>query len=348
MRKRCSVAIVLLLLCGGVAVAQKPYWELELGGSCMIHHIEDAALMTSGTADANVSWYSLPHLRADGSSATFSYGFRASFSYIPQGIAGHRFGMAGLVRGPLLSRLDYHMGFGLSAFTKPWSITHDTLNDYIGSVLNCLIDIGLDYRIGQNVSLSMAFTHSSNGLLYKPNKGLNFFHAGLSYRFGADEPSFARSESVRSAVPYRHEVGFTLSPGVAMSRKWWQDGYFFCYDVSLNYLYHLNTISAVGATADFWYNYAHPAQFRWLGLECTVPVYFGMMPVYEGVWGPLSLRMGMGPILVYSQMVTIHWYERVGVYYNAGQHYFGVGINAHRAAIEFVEWSYGYRIPLGK
>ena len=41
-------------------------------------------------------------------------------------------------------------------------------------------------------------------------------------------------------------------------------------------------------------------------------------------------------------------YERLGVYYNFGNNYAGIGINAHGGQAEFIEWSYGRRIPLSK
>lgn len=345
--RRCAAYLACLLLTFGAA-AQSPHWELGLRGSYVMHNFDDLSLVATGSADVDVTWFSSRQSRAPGVSNVFSYGARASFSYMPFGIAGHRFGLEGIVRAPLASRLDYHLGVGLSTFTRPQSLTHDPNNLYISSVLNCLIDIGFDYRVGNCLYLTAALTHSSNGSLHRPNRGLNFFQAGVAYCFGGVDTCVRRGTTSPDAILSRHEVGFTLSPGAVMSQKQWQEGYYFCYDLSLNYLYHLNSVFSFGATVDLWYNDSHTEQLKRMGVDYPTPVYLSAMPIYEGNWGPLSLRVGVGPVLIASPLVKIRYYERVGLYYNMGQHYIGVGINAHSGIIEFIEWSYGYRIPLGR
>lgn len=347
--------LLLWAVCGqwSVVSGQNFHWELGLRGSYVMHNFQDIPQVATGTVDFDVTWLSSPVPRAEGAHNLFSYGVRASFNYMPWGVAGHRFGLVGIVRAPLFSHLDYHLGIGLSAFTRPQSITHDLNNDYISSLLNCLLDVGFDYRVSEHLMLTAALTHSSNGMLHRPNKGLNFFQAGVTYRLGAGshEPvadSSNQLPATRYQLPAKHEIGFTLSPGFAMSQKQWQEGYFFCYDLSLNYLYHLNNVFAFGATVDLWYNDSYTEPMRRLGVDKPVPVYLSAMPVYESTWGPLSLRGGVGPVLIASPMVRIRFYERLALYYNFGQHYVGAGINAHSGIIEFIEWSYGYRIPIGK
>lgn len=341
--------LVLLLLVGGrwsVVSGQDFHWELGFRGSYVMHNFQDISQVATGSADLDVTWLSSPVPRAEGTRNLFSYGARASFNYMPWGIAGHRFGLVGLVRAPLFPHLDYHLGVGLSAFTRPQSLTHDPNNDYISSLLNCMIDVGFDYHVGEHLQFTAALTHSSNGMLHRPNKGLNFFQAGVTYCFGDSRLSEPATDHQLPTTSH-HEIGFTLSPGFAMSQKQWQEGYYFCYDLSLNYLYHLNKVFAFGVTVDLWYNDSYTEPMRRLGVDKPVPVYLSAMPVYEGTWGPLSLRGGVGPVLIASPLVKIRFYERVGLYYNFGHHYVGVGINAHSGIIEFIEWSYGYRLPIG-
>lgn len=349
MRKRGVIYIACMLLSVG-AVAQNFHWELGLRGSYIMHNFQDIPLVATGSADIDATWLSSPIPRAEGSRYLFSYGARASFCYMPWGIAGHRFGLAGIVRAPLATRLDYHLAVGLSTFTRPQTLTHDPDNEYISSILNCLIDVGFDYRLSNHLMLTAALTHSSNGMLHRPNKGLNFFQAGVTYCLSGERRMESGEQSRDEGQPatYHHEIGFTLSPGATMSHKLWQEGYYFCYDLSLNYLYHLNNVFAFGATVDLWYNDSHTEPLRWSGIENPVPVYLSAMPVFESNWGDFSLRLGIGPVLVASEQVKIPFYERVGLYYNLGRHFFGAGINAHSGIIEFIEWSYGYRIPIGR
>lgn len=359
-RKRliCVAAMGLLLLSQSFfhhVSAQNTHWEIGLNGSYMFHNFSDLDIVATGVAGMDVTWMS----RKDGDSYWRlmrrypSFGVRTSFYYIPQGIAGHRIGVAGIVRTPLTKHLDYNLGVGLSTFTRAQCFTGDPENIFVSSALNCLIDVGFSYRIGEHVMFTAGLTHSSNGMLHRPNKGLNFFQAGMAVKLGNDyehnldwEHAHERITSVPTYT--QHEIGATLSPAVVMSGLEWQKGYFFCYDISLNYIYRFNPVYGVGGAVDLWYNDSHTEQMKVKNVDYPLPLYISAMPFWEGSWGHLSLRVGIGPVLYASSLVRLRFYERVGAYYNFGSHYVGAGINAHSGVIEFIEWSYGFRIPLKK
>ena len=78
--------------------------------------------------------------------------------------------------------------------------------------------------------------------------------------------------------------------------------------------------------------------------DYTGPAYVSVMPIMESFYGPLSIRAGMGLTVVASEKVRLPLYERVGIYYNFGRAFAGIGINAHGGQIEYVEWTLGLRL----
>ncbi len=278
-----------------------------------------------------------------------TFGVRGSFGYMPQNIAGSRIGVVGVIRAPLWGKLDYNIAAGLSAFTKPRCLTHDHENIFITSWLCCFIDLGFSYNLTDRLMLTASFLHSSNGLLVRPNKGLDFLQAGLTVKLG-DVSSYSLAVPPIDTVPAycRHEVGFTISPGISMSRHIVQKGLYFDYDVSLNYRYYLSPVIATGPTLDLWYNGSHLKQMEWYHDPYPIPVYVNVMWALEGHWGPISIGGGVGAVLVASTRVDMPIYERLGAYYNWSNNYVGVAVHAHAAKAEFIEWSYGRRFPLGR
>lgn len=349
------LALILLLSAAFGAAAQNTHWEVGLNGSWMTPNNFNMPEYSAWSGGADVAWavrmvgddYQLLWRRYP------TFGVRGSVEYIPVDYAGIRIGALAFLRAPLWGRLDYSLGAGLSAFSRSSFFTHDEDNIFINSLICCLIDVGFVYNLTDRVMLSATFLHSSNGQLVRPNKGLNFLQAGVTVKLGENSDSQLdwrhSRESIDSVPPYhRHEVGFTLSPGVAMSRNFRQDGLFFDYDLSLNYRYYLNPIIATGATLDLWYNFSHWQQMVWYDDPYRFPMYVGVMWTLEGHWGPLSIDGGVGANLLRSSRVDTPVYERLGAYYNWGNNYAGVGINAHLGKIEFIEWSYGHRFPLGR
>lgn len=329
--------------------AQSSRWELSLTGTFMtpndIAQIDYARAAFGG----EVAWW----YRCEGDAYWIQrrrnpgFGIRASYTCIPNGIAGDRIGIVGLVQAPLFKKLDYHLGAGLSSFTRSAFFTHDPENIFISTLVCCLIDVGFDFRIDDRLTTSFSFLHSSNGRLHRPNMGLNFLQASISYSLSPRPAavSYAHLPAIGQEFS-RHEVGFAIQGGAVASWDLLQEGLFPCYDVSLNYQYYLDPVVAVGGTLDFWYNGSHYSLSRMYGESYTFPCYISALGFVEGFWGPLSIKAGIGPALVAPPRVGIRFYERVGAYYNFSNNFVGIALNAHAGMIEFIELCYGHRFKL--
>ncbi len=342
-------AVIFFVLGGS---AQTNYWEASLNTSLMTPNNFNMMEYSAWTVGSEVTWWS--RVEKDEwwvqRRRNPAFGVRASFAAIPKGIAGHRIGVVGLVKAPLVDRLDYHIGLGLSSFTKSQYFTHDSENIFISTLVNCLIDVGFDWSFSDCLSVSAALLHSSNGMLNRPNKGLNFLQAGVSLSLGKT-PVIERHLIEKPTDFKRHEVGFTLQGGAVVSRDTLtlpDNAYYPCYDLSLNYQYYLDPVVAVGGTLDLWCNGTHYKLSRRYRESYKFPCYVSALGFVEGFWGPLSIKAGVGPVILAPPRVSIRFYERVGAYYNFGHNYVGVALNAHAGMIEFIEWSYGRRFPVGK
>lgn len=333
-------SLLLATLTAGTLAAQQSHWEASVGGEYMLTAYSFKSPHNSLAAAADIAWWQ----QAEG----YSYGLKAGLNINPDGICGHRAGVLGMLRLPLGNLLDADMGLGLSTYTSPLPLTGNDEDVYISTWLTFMFDMGLNMWMTEQLRLGLHLTHSSNGHLNRPNRGLNFFRLEAGYSFGEKDRMPARAFSTnKDWVESAHRVGITASGGLTASRHMMQKGLFPCYDLSLNYQYLLAKRSMCGLTVDLWYNFSHPWQLPRYHDNYTAPVYLGVMFVLEQTLGPLSIRGGIGYTLLHSTLVKRPVYERLSLYYNLKHHYFGLGINAHVGQAEFVEWSYGFWLPVG-
>ncbi|MBQ2510554.1 MAG: acyloxyacyl hydrolase [Bacteroidales bacterium] len=279
------------------------------------------------------------------------FGVKGSFAAIPHCPAGHRFGLTGLLVGEIAPRLEWQVGLGLSFYTKPHQFTHDTTNIFIGSFVNCFIDIGTAYRLSDQLLLSLRILHTSNGMLMRPNQGLNFFQADVAWRIPVRGNTLhvPQCYNQQSAVSSQHaefkndEWSVAIALGTVMSRDSAATGYFPCFDISAYYQRYLTPTFAYGAAIDLWSNFSDARPLINNHASYRIPLYLSALATAEAFFGPLSIKAGLGPVILSSYRVTIPFYERVGAYYNFGNNYTGVALNAHGGRIEFIEWTFGHR-----
>lgn len=345
-RLLCRVAVVVMLAAAPQVLRAQTLWEVSLTGGYMTPNNFNMPEYSAWTVGGDVALF---HRRDENlwwiqRRRNPLMGVKLSFAYIPQSMSGHRIGLEYLVRGPFNRKLDYHFGFGFSYYTKSKYFTHDEDNIFITTLLSCLINLGVDYHFTDRLTANFSFIHSSNGLLNRPNKGLNYLQFGVGYLIGKMGKESIGEDLLPRPEFNRNEFNIAFQGGFAMSRDMLVEGLHPCYDLSLNYQYYLDPVVAVGGTLDFWYNGTHTDFMKEYKIDYAIPCYVSALAYLEGFWGALSLKGGIGPVLLASPCVYINFYERLGVYYNFGNNYVGVALNAHAGMVEFIELCYGIRI----
>ena len=400
MRRILTIAILLFATLRLAAQPQKTLSLLSgytVPNSSEWDYIKDISIGVDGALSWRQDWgfedtngY-FPILRSP-----YYMGVRGNFTYFPNGIAGQRIGVSGFIQEPIMlfkrwitfdgdsvpsrvpNYLNLDMDCGLAFYTDPYSRTPNPDNVFIGSYLNCLVQIGLSYshrlRDYSKIVFAAKFAHSSNGYLKKPNKGLNYLQLSVGYTL----PRWEQNVTIRVSsfdtldhsglahwplVNWQHywpygnpafrggEWLLSYSPGIVMprytgaSRK-----YFYAHTAQAGWLYRFNPARAVGATLDLTYNYSHTAVIRHWNEDYSLPFYIGIAGVYEATYHRLTLHTALAAYLARSEHGTTPLYERVGLYYNFGsehrrlRHFVGVALKSHMAHIDFIEWHYGIKI----
>lgn len=311
----------------------------------------------------------------------YNMGLRSNFTYFPNAIAGHRISQSLYLQERLLERgqrtFFFEFDFGLACYTNPYSRSHDDANVFIGSYLNCMIQVGLAYRYRfMNRSalwMSAMFAHSSNGYLVKPNKGLNYMQLQMGWQIPRRLPSqriLDRDNRLQiydstcfvylpiqypSAAFPRHDLMLSYASGLVKPRTVKVlDHYYYAYTARVGWQYHLNPVRAVGANLDLTYNTTHNGIRNIEHDEYPLPFYVGLCGNYEATYNRLTLHLGLAAYLLRSHQAHTPYYERVGVFYELSKmerpvrHFVGVSLKAHSAHIDFIEWHYGLRFRVGK
>ena len=289
-------------------------------------------------ADASVYWHRFwrnPYI-----------GIRTGYAHVIDGIAGDRFVLAGTIQAPATRHVEWTFSTGLSFYTTPYNHSHNPRNIYIGSVVNCLIDLGFLYDLpldgNTTLFLSAKLVHSSNGYMYKPNHGLNYMQGEVGVRLGPGRHPMRMPQADTAFVPYGK--GFImLAPSAVMSRYDPLDhiSYHPAYTCQVGYVRHVHPCFAVGGAFDLSYNFSHSL----LAPGGQLPVYPGATLFVDNQWGPFVLRLGVAHYLGYYPLNWEQYYERVALYYRFGpsqDHYAGVGMKVHGDHVDFIEWTYAF------
>lgn len=286
----------------------------------------------------------------------FSLGVRANYAYIPHGIAGMRICASGFVESPLYieksNELSFLCGAGLGFYTRPYELTKDESNEFIGSYTNCLIEVGATFT-HQFASLdalkaAVKLVHNSNGYLLKPNQGLNYWQAEIGYmlppkritQFDADIRDYSHNS--------RGGYWFSYAPGlVGVRGNLPRHLLYYAHTAQLGYDYQFNLRRNVGGSVDLMYNYNNDTLAVLHGRPKPFPIYIGIAAGMEHFWGQLSVRTHVGAYLLRSEEVLSPFYERVGVFYHFGDSarwHVGVAVKAHYFHVDYIEWHLGFRL----
>ncbi len=315
-------------------------------------------------AGLSVSW---PAVHEQGHRMPWRMGLMADFTHIPNGIAGERAGLGGFVQSPIARIIPYIPGpsmlpagelalelcTGFGLYTKPLSYTHDEINHYISTPLNCMIDFGPVYTQplcnGGAIVAGFKFVHNSNGFFAKPNMGMNFIQGELGWQFDPKVRKGRESRTLSFSEKYDARTSFFLmaAPGFNVPRSVnAHNGELApAYTIQTGWRCAYQKCRAIELSLDWAYNFSDDYDYRLAGEKTPFPLFVAVAASHVTYWGPLSMRLGVGCHVIES-FDCPRIYERAGVYYNffskSGRHQFaGIAIKASFVRADYIEWSYG-------
>ena len=285
------------------------------------------------------------------------FGLKFGYEHITSKIVGERFALGAFIEVPFAATRHWEflsfLDFGMSYLTNTYDSVTNPDNMFIGSHHNALISLGLqaDWHLPNVVLYSqLAFSHSSNGTLQLPNKGVNILRLelGAKIRFPEGNQSAGTQRTVvPDAVvndPRRNSIFLNLSPVYNSSRKTWD--HHFSGSASIGYRrMGWGKVFAYGGGVDLMYDSSlELAQEPHSPTNDFAVSAYGLLEAY---WGRFSLRGAVGYYAWRGSDFALPFYERIGVYYSFGKRvrqYVGASIKAHAAHAQFLEWTYGISI----
>ena len=284
------------------------------------------------------------------------FGIKFGYEHITSTLVGERFSLGASLEMPFYQSQHWELGaffdFGLSYLTNTYDSVSNPDNLFIGSHLNALISLGfsVNWHVSDRTTLysQLAFSHSSNGTVQLPNKGINIARMELGAKVNfrdysvKDMATPVLEDKEVANRPY-NSIFINLSPVYNSSRKTWD--HYFSASASIGYRRKFHSCFAYGAGVDFMYDASLETAHEPNLLQNDFAVSgYGLLEAY---WGRFSLRGAVGYYAWRGCDFTLPFYERIGVYYSFGRHdnhYFGASIKAHAAHAQFLELTYGVEV----
>lgn len=283
------------------------------------------------------------------------YGIGLKYAKSEFNILGSRVALYGYFNGRIYENkyfgLNYKVGGGLSLWTKKYDEKLNPYNVYIGTTLNCHInlEIGAFYKMTPHLDLllSAVISHSSNGAVALPNRGVNALSGQLGVRYhlnGRKQPA-----DILDTLQFypKNSLYFTEAPGILESHRGGETKLHYANTFQIGYARQFNQKFRYGAGFDLMYStellMMIPEEQRndyWRALNSAVYANFDV------VYNRLVLHIAFATYIYKSFDFFIPVYERVGVKYMLGEnknHSLGVMMKVHFGSIDYIEWAYSFQ-----
>jgi hypothetical protein len=247
--------------------------------------------------------------------------------------------------------LGNRISFGISYNTKKYDIENNNFNMAIGSKLNAFLSYYIEgmYRISPflNLKLGAGFTHTSNGNIQEPNKGLNLITAFTGLQYSFNDP--AKTKIIKSEGEDEKEKNqFLLT--IALGRKQIDiltKKMVIPLALSAEYGRKISNTSWVGTSINLYYDPSLKQKIELSGdtakIEDNIRISLNLS--YELKMGKLSYVFQPGFYLKNSYPINGVISNRLGFRYQFNSHLVAcITIKAHWLAIaDFIEWGIGYQ-----
>lgn len=292
---------------------------------------------------------------------------------------GDCIGISGFLNGSFYKSriwsLDYDIIYGMDIWTR----CH---NEFIGARCNFHVsfDLGPTFRLSDRFDLALRYIyiHSSDGAIRLPDYGVNSHNARLAVRYRLTEPK----ETIKKEYePFAKTWNAFVSEGVGFLQTYTTQGdqipgetpmFFgntirvgvtrqfspkFIWDAGLDFLWTGETkmrYEMLGEPYNFWRSthIAASADFEILFGRfafCAGLAYYLHHGIYSGTNEKKTWSFGSLSEFEQNHLPQFYtnYYERVGYKLYLGKnnrHYIGTFMKIHLNSIDYIEWTYGFRI----
>lgn len=290
-----------------------------------------------------------------------AYGITTRYTKYYNEIIGSTFAIYSFINGAFLRtekiKFGYQFGLGVSLWANHYDPIINPGNEYIGSLINAHLDIGIDcyYELSKNIDLyfKIDFIHSSNGAIRLPNRGINSLNTSIGCRYQLNRKEIPiRNDTLKRSVKEKNVLQITFAPGIRQSKKDYTahskhiDKHYYGFMLQALYLRQVRPFLAFGGGIDLLFsdelNRHLPSRERGFrqGL-CE-----GAVAAIELCYGNFLIHGNLGIYLHRNVKAYTIYYERIGVRYLFGTQkniFIGISIKAHGGSADYIEWTFGYR-----
>jgi hypothetical protein len=258
--------------------------------------------------------------------------------------------------------LFLRVGLGLGYLTKKFHRLDNYKNISIGSNLNAAVNFHLQVRqrLGPRFvgSLSLAFTHFSNGSMKSPNYGLNIpaISAGIAYRLEKENPYF-KEKLLPELSPFffdgKKSVDLDVTAGFAYKDMLAEiGGRYLVVAANANLMKPISFKTKYGAAFDLSYDGTDEQLIimkkgeNYLKNKAQL-IQVGLGGVFELVISKVSLVGALG-IYVYTKHTGEgNIYQKISMKYQFYDKWFSiVTLKAHAGRADYISFGVGYKFSL--
>jgi hypothetical protein len=239
---------------------------------------------------------------------------------------------------------------GISYASKPFDKEQNPLNQAIGTHLNALIVLSLNFNFQLNsdfsVFVSPSLSHTSNGRIKFPNTGLNLYtiQFGGKYKInGLNAPTlnepFVKNPKINIVVMY--------AGGIRQSYKRNPFKEYVSSSI-VEVTYSLNPNHRIGIGGNLFQSKSLTDNLSIIqeNVADFTPT-SGLHFTYEIVWGKLSFTLHPGLMVTMNTITPSKYFTRVGIRYNFFKGLFlNCSLKSAQFSAEYIEWGIGYNLNL--
>lgn len=254
--------------------------------------------------------------------------------------------------------LNARLGVGVGYATKKWDAHDNPKNTFLGSHVNALFSINLEYSraVSRRTQLSLytGMTHMSNASSRCPNNGLNLWQFGLSGRYFLEQPKERlpletvdneqfkswKNNNISWYVSFLYSIK-DIDEYMGYGRHW------SVYNLQLNVLKRVSQSSKIGGGIDLVYDMTDEAIMELKGteykqIEILKP---GVNVAYELALKSTSFLFNFGYHVGGKELSGGRIYQKLSLKQNISDHLFlAVGLTTHWGWADYLGFGFGFKI----
>ncbi len=246
------------------------------------------------------------------------------------------------------ANLFFRMGLGGTYLSKPFDEDDNPLNETYSTHLSLVImaGIGLNYQLTDqwNLRFLAKYSHTSNGGINTPNKGINFPGLSMGVSRSLNPISYPDHQRIDSREPPKERERFNLTHFSGWSNANVGDkDKFYVFGLSAQYSRWIGNRSALTGGTEIILDYSRKERIESRG-ENKSFVQAAALIGHEFWLGKVTFGQQLGVYYFNVHRINDDVYQRYYLTYDiSDQLYAGFGLKAHRHVADFFDLRIGYR-----